>query len=304
MQSTNKKAQNIKIFLVGLHTTFTQEKVLSFFRSKFSCVTKCKLITKINKKGQFQNTGYGTLFVSSQETYENVLNEGNFILEGRRFFSKPFMEGNALHQFKAGIKNKRAFLHNIDPKLDNQALRTIMRSHARIEDAYIINRRGGNKDPSKPNFGFVMFKEVSDAKRLIESKEIHYEGGRFYISEYKNEDDRKKETVSFLKRAPSERVGPEAVKAPVKNKEKAIEEFEDIYTSRLQHHCDTIKEIASMPGVSSGLRKEFCEFMFFKRINSSRGFRFREFEHGRYNLRVNGGPRRSSYARSHHQYHY
>lgn len=301
MQSTNKNPQMIKIFLVGLHTTFTQEKILSFFRSKFSCVTKCKLITKINKKGQFQNTGYGTLFVSSEETYDKVIDEGNFILEGRRFFSKPFMEGNQLHQFKASIKNRRAFLHNIDPKLDNRALRNIMRAHAKIEDAYIINRRGGNKDPSKPNFGFVMFKEVRDARRLIATREIHYNGGRFYISEYKNEDERKNETVSFLKKSPVV-PRPDMVKNNYPIKKSAIEEFRDMFSNRFEHHCTTLKEIAANPEVSKDLRQEYHEFMYINRVDSRRGKSFREFEHGRNNLRMNNGPT-TSHSR-YNQYYY
>lgn len=295
------KEQQIKIFLVGLHTTFTQETILQFFRSKYQNVTRCKLITKMNKSGQYQNTGYGTLFVSDESTYEQIIKKGNFILEGRRFFSKPFMEGDNLQKFKNSIKNRRAFLHNIEPNIDNNMLREIMRGYAQIEDAYIISKRGRNQDPTRPNFGFVMFKDENDAKRLINVKEIHYNGGRFYISEYKNEDERtkeqspqKEETVIMKQEYPNvTNSGKLALDLRFINgvdemkKHKLIKEFTEVCFNRFHHHCFCMREVALAPENSKELRRDFFNHLFMNRFDGNRLFWFREFDHSGGNLRLN-----------------
>lgn len=292
--------QQIKIFLVGLHTTFTQEKIIQFFRGKYGNVSRCKLITKMNKKGELQNTGYGTLFVTNSSTYEQIISKGNFILEGRRFFSKPFMEGDNLQSFKNSIRKRRAFLHNIDPSIDNNKLREIMRGYAEIEDAYIIKRRGKSSDPSRPHFGFVMFKDVEDAKRLIKLKEIHYNGGRFYISHYKNEDERKKDQMTqdtFLKKNNAVKIvsGNLALDLGLNNfnqeifKQKVINEFTDVYYNRFQHHCRTLREVAQAPVNSRMLRKDFYDHLYVNNLNGARMFKFRDFAHYGENIQLNGG---------------
>lgn len=308
MQTEQNNTSSIKIFLVGLHTTFTQAKIVDFFNEKYANITRCRLITKMNKNGQLQNTGYGTLFVSDQDTYDRIIEEGTFILEGRRFFSKPFMEGNGLQKFKNSIKNRRAFLHNIDPEIDNKALRIIMKKFAPIEDAYIITKKGGNLDPTRPRFGFVMFKKVEDAKRIIKNKEIHYEGGRFYISEYKNEDERKKEQEEegpestekcHLIGEPKNQEGYEQAKNQFFTKEricfvddkkntKIIKEFGEMYTHDFEHHCGSLRDIASQPDISRSLRKEFFDFLHFNCFNEQfNRFNFRDLRHDAYNLRSN-----------------
>ena len=169
-----------KVFLVGLSVKFSEEQISTFFQDTLGVAVKHVNLLK-NKKKRY--TGCAVVELVNAEAVEKILAKGKFELKNRRFFAKPHLSGEKLKKYQKEVKSKRVFIHNVDPSFTNKDIRLVFSELAPIEDAFLIE----SFDPSKANalkYGYVMFKHLSDAQKMIQRGSLKVKGCTIIIMPY------------------------------------------------------------------------------------------------------------------------
>ena len=169
-----------KVFLVGLSVKFSEEQISEFFKATLDVQVKHVNLLK-NKKKRY--TGCAVVELASAGGVQKILNKERFELRGRRFFAKPHLSGEKLKKYQREVKSKRVFIHNVDPSFTNKDIRAIFTQLAPIEDAFLIE----SFDPSKANalkYGYVMFKHLDDAQKMIQKGSLKVKGCTIIIMPY------------------------------------------------------------------------------------------------------------------------
>lgn len=188
----NKKAT--KIALIGLDPTFSKKDLVNFFKEKFNSTSKCTFLPtskkkkkKFKAKGKANMSSVATLILENQQEAEKILKIGRFEYKGRSFLAKPFMDRKNLKKFQKSIKLRRVFVHNIHRRITSNRLFQAFHQVCDIEEAYVIKKsRSGYT--SLTNYGYVTFRNIEEAKKMIKIGNIIIEGWRVNIAPFREKN--------------------------------------------------------------------------------------------------------------------
>lgn len=169
-----------KVFLVGLNPKFKLPELLEYLKSQYSSVTSCTSKSS-NKSGKIK-TSIATVSLSSQKEASELLKKGFFVFRERKVHCKPYLTGFELQKFKNNVKRRRAFLHNISLRVDNQMLKRALEIYGEIEDAFVIKKESRGK--VKKNIGYVIFKDVTDTLNFCKLGKIKTNFGVIKVKPY------------------------------------------------------------------------------------------------------------------------
>lgn len=172
-----------KICLVGLPTGCSRVQLLQYMSKLFP---KAKMHVSMKTKKSKKNHGWAILFVKDKKTFEAILNIGTFHLDGKNFFAKEFMEKEQLKSFKINFNKRKVFVRKIPLFVNKNEFIKIFEMFGELEDAYIVSARYRKL---KTNYGFVIFKRIFDAERLINEGGVNYKGHRLLTDQFRGRQD-------------------------------------------------------------------------------------------------------------------
>lgn len=186
-KSTFANHQNIhKIFLVGLNPKFKFPELLEFLKTRFPSVISCTSKSS-NKSGKIK-TSIATVSLLCEEEARELIQLGSLEFKGRTIHSKPYLTGKELERFKESVNRRRVFLHNINPRVKNEALREVLSKYGEIEDAFVIKKKKAKSSKVHRNIGYVIFQEEAEAEKFRAKQKIKTELGVIKIKEFKVEN--------------------------------------------------------------------------------------------------------------------
>ena len=165
-----------KVFLAGLSLDFTSDVLLAYFRSRYRSIVSVDLVKpKKAKNGpkKLNNKGSGFMQIGEPEEARAILARRNYSIGGRSFLVKEFKSGAELRKFKKNLAKRRIFLHNIGPEVANEDLRGFFGGFVDVEDAYIINLKGGGAF-SRFRYGYLILSDIGQVEAVLRT-------GRFRV---------------------------------------------------------------------------------------------------------------------------
>lgn len=178
-----------KICLVGLSVEFKKSEVLNYLtllypNSEFSLDMKFR--------GNGKNQGWATLGVKDQKLHQEILETGRFSYRGKNFFAKRYLEPEELKKFQEDFNQRRVFVKNIPRRVNNKQLASFFRVYGELEDAFII--QNSNKKIGL-NYGFLVFRCIQDAQRLLKFNRIDFFGKFILIEKFRSRKKRKEKKI-------------------------------------------------------------------------------------------------------------
>lgn len=189
--ANNKKAS--KIALIGLDPTFSRKELVNFFKKKFNSTKKCVFLPMSKKKKKSKGKGKGnlssvaTLILENQQEAEKILQIARFEYRGRSFLAKPFMDRKKLKKFQKLVKQRRVFIHNIHNRVTSKRLYKAFQDVCDIEEAYVIKKASGGGQ-GFTNYGYVTFRNIEEAKKMIKIGTIIIDGWRVNIAPFREKN--------------------------------------------------------------------------------------------------------------------
>lgn len=153
---------------------------------------KVKNFTKIDiptKKWK----GYGFIEFQDLESLNQFINFKKIFIKGREIQVKKHKSGNELKKEKKLIEKRRIFVQNIPKEWTDEILYEKFLEYGEIEESYVVKYQTERKNYIDKDVGYVLFKEVNDALRLIAMGEV-----KIY-----DDKDKEKFDVIFIKKTRS-----------------------------------------------------------------------------------------------------
>jgi hypothetical protein len=91
--------------------------------------------------------------------------EGEHVINGRKIICRPYFDGKIKNKFLQDLQKRRVFVKNIPTHYSDNVLTKIFSAHGEVLRAYAIREVINRKSKG---FGYVSFKNESDAQKLIE----------------------------------------------------------------------------------------------------------------------------------------
>lgn len=190
MESSQNSPIIQKVFLVGLSVEFTKQQIIAFFSKKY----KAKFSLELKKKKNGRNYGWGVLIIKNNSSiYNDIIKKNKFTLLNRNFFAKEYLKGENLTKFKSTLKRRRIFLKGLPNEITNKSLYDFFSFFGELEDAYVIQEYENEKSDTSWNssFGFVVFKELGDAEKILNKGHIIIEDKMVLVEQFKGKGEEK-----------------------------------------------------------------------------------------------------------------
>lgn len=179
---------NNKICLVGLPVDLSKKYLTNFLQSKFHSKN---FTLELKMKSNGRNHGWGLVVTPDANLYKSILRSRKLSINGRKFFSKRYMEREELIEFKREFNQRRLFLKKLPDEIKNEELAAIFERFGGLEDVYSINSAKQSKkskaknERRRANYGFVVFTKKSDAVNMLKIGSISIQGMKVPIEQYR-----------------------------------------------------------------------------------------------------------------------
>jgi len=187
------KSNDLTLFIGGLPGNIKHLDVFDYFRNNFKGTFKVYL--KFKKNGL--SAGYGTVKVSSKEAYDQIIDMTHFIKK-RQIECRPYYSSSSFAKYQKDFYNSRVYVTKIPSNVDNQRLKQIFEMAGKVTKAYIIHN---NKPAHLYNFGYVVFKNPSDAIKAVKIQKFPFEDKILLCKKF---DQKKKQKPSQKSNTESE----------------------------------------------------------------------------------------------------
>lgn len=192
-----------KIYVGCLPACCSKDQLLSYF-SCFGNIKNAKVLRKSKKLC----SGNGVLLCGDLETFSRILSHRTFSMSGRSIFCEPLLRGEQLQQKNKELSERRVFLSNIPPYMNDTAIEQLLSRFGAVQNAYRIRTLNDEKKP----FGFVTFYDSESASKAVKERKLYYQDKKIYVSDFqknktpvmtpypsKNEINIKKQNICTLK---------------------------------------------------------------------------------------------------------
>lgn len=184
-----KNSNNHKIFLVGLSAEFNKAEILSHFAYMYK---SSKFNLEMSSKKNGRNQGWAVLSVNKKATKDKILSKHSFHLNERKFFAKIYLKGKKLKNYKKELKRRRLFLKGLPENITKQELYDFFSRFGAVEDTYTIKKYENDLSSIcwDSGFGFVVFKKLKDAEKLLKLGKVKFDENDILIEEYQTKDEK------------------------------------------------------------------------------------------------------------------
>lgn len=182
-----------KIFLGSLPPHLTNEQITSLLK-KYGKITKAHLL--FHKRTGFCK-GFGHIIVGDQATYQRIL-QANLVIDGRKIFKEPFLEGKKLSAKKEKFVSKRIFVSNLPYEITDEQLKRTFTKFGAVEQAYRIISTNGKRQP----YGFVLFENPDVANLCHKKGLVMFNGHQIKCRLFVNFEEKRKKLNQKKRHSP------------------------------------------------------------------------------------------------------
>ena len=159
-----------------LPASTTTEELTAFFE-KYGSIKQVKVL----KKSRKLCSGNAVLQCADEATLQRIVKIKSFEFGGRTIFCELQLSGAELEQKKLELSQRRVFLSNIPPQMEDDDIGKLLSTFGPVENSYRIKSL---KEAKRP-FGFVTFYDSISARNAVNTRKVHFGEVKITISDFK-----------------------------------------------------------------------------------------------------------------------
>ena len=158
-----------------LPASCTSEDLMSYF-SQYGVIRQVKVL----RKSRRLCSGNAVLLCADEATMQRIVNIKTFSFGGRTIFCEPVLTGAELEEKNRALGQRRVFLSNLPPQMEDSDIGRLLSVFGPVENAYRIKSL---KDIKRP-FGFVTFYEPAAALTAVQTRKVFFGDTKITISDF------------------------------------------------------------------------------------------------------------------------
>lgn len=179
-----------------LPASCTSEELLSYF-SQYGVIRQVKVL----RKSRRLCSGNAVLLCADEATMQRIVNIKTFNFGGRTIFCEPVLTGAELEEKNRALGQRRVFLSNLPPQMEDVDIGRLLSVFGPVENAYRIKSL---KDVKRP-FGFVTFYDSVAASTAVQTRKVYFGETKITISDFQmNKPPLQKKSKQAKEGLPSE----------------------------------------------------------------------------------------------------
>jgi RNA recognition motif-containing protein len=158
-----------------LPASCTSEELATYF-SQYGSIRQVKVL----RKSRRLCSGNAVLLCADEATMQRIVNIKTFSFGGRTIFCEPVLTGAELEEKNRALGQRRVFLSNLPPQMEDVDIGRLLSVFGPVENAYRIKSL---KDVKRP-FGFVTFYDSVAAATAVQTRKVFFGETKITISDF------------------------------------------------------------------------------------------------------------------------
>ena len=161
----NKKS--VKIFVGGVPPKLSEGYLRHLFKAEFSKIPEVKNKFKILNACCFKGFGFINITGLSKSQVEEALRDFNLVYNYRRFITRVAIDSNLSNETKLKKRDCKVLVKNLSDDITHVELNEYFSQFGKLDNTYAAfdTETGKHK-----NFGFVIFENFEDVKKVLDIK--------------------------------------------------------------------------------------------------------------------------------------
>ena len=255
--------QPVKIFVGGVPPKLSESYLRHLFKAEFSKIPEMKNKFRILSACCFKGFGFINITGLSKSRVEKALKDFSLVYNSRKFITRVAIDSNVSDETKLKKKDFKVLVRNLTDDITHVELNEYFSQFGKLDNTYAAFDAETGKHKG---FGFVIFENFEDVKKVLEINKHEIKGKVVYVVEnyLKEEWTLMKESGFSSKIARKKRKSENSSKISKHSLSSKSEITDNILKNSNESQSDPIKESKSDLDTKNDLENQSSDTLQFK----------------------------------------